>query len=66
MRATHDDQATVSGGDNPTGTVTFNLYNNSSGTGTPLFTDTESLVNSTATSAAYTPTVAGTDYWVAT
>ena len=32
------DQATVSGY-NPTGTVTFNLYSNSTGTGTPLFTD---------------------------
>ena len=37
------DQATVTGGDNPTGTVTFSLYNNPNGTGTPLFTDTEPL-----------------------
>ena len=34
------DKATVTGGYNPTGTVTFNLYNNPTGTGTPLFTDT--------------------------
>ena len=60
------DQATVSGGDNPTGTVTFNLYNNSSGSGTPLFTDTEPLSGGTATSAGYTATATGTDYWVAT
>jgi hypothetical protein len=51
---------------NPTGTVTFKLYNNSSGSGTPLFTDTESLVSGVATSAGYTTTATGTDYWVAT
>ncbi len=60
------DQATVSGGDNPTGTVTFNLYNNSNGTGTPLVTDTESLSGGVATSKGYTVTASGTDYWVAT
>ena len=60
------DQATVSGGYNPTGTVTFNLYNNPTGTGTPLFTDTETLVGGVATSAGYTATATGTDYWVAT
>ena len=60
------DTATVSGGDNPTGTVTFNLYNNSTGTGPALFTDTETLVSGTATSAGYTATATGTDYWVAT
>jgi hypothetical protein len=46
--------------------VTFNLYDNPNGTGTPLFTDTESLVNGVATSAGYTATATGTDYWVAT
>ena len=60
------DQATVTGGDNPTGTVTFNLYNNPNGTGTPLFTDTQNLVGGVATSAGYTTTATGTDYWVAT
>jgi hypothetical protein len=61
------DKATVSGGDNPTGTVTFNLYNNPNGTGTPLFTDAnEPLVNGMATSKGYTATATGTDYWVAT
>ena len=39
------DKATVTGGYNPTGTVTFKLYNNPNGTGTPLFTDTEPLVD---------------------
>jgi uncharacterized repeat protein (TIGR01451 family) len=61
------DQATVTGGFNPTGTVTFNLYNNPSGTGTPLFTDPDvPLFNGTATSTGYTTTATGTDYWVAT
>ena len=60
------DQATVTGGDNPTGTVTFNLYNNPNGTGTPLFTDTENLVGGVSTSARYTTTATGNDYWVAT
>jgi hypothetical protein len=59
------DKATVSGGDSPSGTVTFNLYSNSAGTGTALFTDTETLSGGTATSKSYTPTAAGTDYWVA-
>ena len=61
------DKATVSGGDNPTGTVTFNLYNNPNGTGTPLFTDANvTLVSGMATSTGYTATATGTDYWVAT
>jgi hypothetical protein len=60
------DKAMVSGGSNPTGTVTFNLYNNPNGTGTPLFTDTETLSGGTATSAGYTTTGAGTVYWIAT
>ena len=53
------DKATVSAGVSPTGTVTFNLYNNATGTGTPLFTDTESLSGGSATSASYTTTAAG-------
>ncbi|HEY1734617.1 MAG TPA: hypothetical protein VGG23_09230, partial [Acidimicrobiales bacterium] len=60
------DQATVSGGDSPTGTVTFDLYDNASASGTPLFTDTETLSGGSATSASYTTTATGTDYWVAT
>ena len=60
------DKATVSGGYNPTGTVTFALYNNPNASGTPLFTDTESLSGGTATSKGYTVMAAGTDYWVAT
>jgi hypothetical protein len=60
------DKATVTGGFNPTGTVTFNLYNNPNGTGTPLFTDTEPLSGGKATSKGTTATATGTDYWVAT
>ena len=60
------DTATLSGGDSPTGTVTFNLYNNPNGTGPALFTDTESLSGGVATSASYATLAAGTDYWVAT
>ncbi len=60
------DKATVTGGYNPTGTVTFALYNNSTASGTALFTDTETLSGGTATSKGYTATATGTDYWVAT
>jgi hypothetical protein len=60
------DKATVSGGDIPSGTVTFNLYSNSTGTGPALFTDTETLSGGVATSKGYTATTTGTDYWVAT
>ena len=61
------DKATVTGGVNPTGTVTFNLYNNPNGTGTPLYTDANvALVGGVATSVGYTATATGTDYWVAT
>ena len=56
----------MSGGDSPTGTVTFNLYSNSTATGPALFTDTETLSGGTATSKGYTATATGTDYWVAT
>ncbi len=60
------DKATVSGGNNPTGTVTFKLYNNSTASGTPLFTDTESLSVAWRPRPATRPTATGTDYWVAT
>ena len=49
--------------------MTFNLYSNPTGRGTPLFTDaqTSQLSGSgVATSAGYTATATGTDYWVAT
>jgi hypothetical protein len=63
---TISDEVTVTGGNNPTGTTTFNLYNNPTAAGTPLFTDTVPLVGGSATSDPYMATAAGTDYWVAT
>jgi hypothetical protein len=60
------DKATVSGGYNPSGTVTFRLYKNSTATGTPLFSSTRSLVGGSATSASYKPKAPGKYYWVAT
>jgi len=60
------DMATVTGGYFPTGTVTFNFYNNPSCSSGPVFTDTENLVSGSSTSAGYLPTSAGTYYWVAT
>jgi len=60
------DQANVTGGSNPTGTILFRLYSNANATGSPLYTDTEPLSNGTATSAGYATTATGTDYWVAT
>src|ERR1019366_3778798 len=61
------DKATVSGGYNPTGTVTFNLYSNSTASGTPLVTDANvALVSGVATAPGYIATATGTDYWVAT
>jgi hypothetical protein len=61
------DTATVSGGYNPTGSVTFNIYPNDSCTGAPLLTDADvALSGATATAPAYTPTASGSIYWVAT
>jgi hypothetical protein len=66
------DTATVSGGNSPTGTVTFNLYANTaacnSGTGA-VFTSTNALTTSApfqATSGHFTPTSVGTYQWRAT
>ena len=60
------DQATVTGRNNPTRTVTFTLYDIGNCTGTPLFTDTETLDGGSATSMPYFPFSTGTDYWAAT
>jgi uncharacterized protein (DUF2141 family) len=57
----------VSGGQNPTGTVTFNLYDPSQPTcQTPVFSDTQTLVNGEATSGDYTTAAVGTYRWMAT
>ena len=61
-----DDQATVSGGYNATGTITWNLYSNSSCTGTAVFTTTSGGTvsgNNTYTSGSYSATAAGTYTW---
>jgi hypothetical protein len=60
------DTATVSGGSSPTGTVTFKLYDNSSCSGAAVFSDTESLSNGSSTSGSFTPSSAGSYYWIAT
>jgi uncharacterized repeat protein (TIGR01451 family) len=62
------DVATVSGGFNPTGTVTFKLYGPSDPNcdSSAIFTDTVALgQNGTATSGDYTVTEQGNFHWVA-
>jgi hypothetical protein len=51
----------------PTGTVTFTLFDNSSCSGTPVFTDPNEPVNPSgvATAKSFTPTSTGTYYWIA-
>jgi len=63
------DTATLSGGFNPTGTITFRLYGpaQTTCTGTPIFTSSVTVSGNKAyTSANYTPTQPGTYRWVAT
>ncbi len=63
------DTATLSGGVNPTGTITFTLFgpNNSTCTGAAIFTSTVAVNagNGNYTSAPFTPTAAGTYRFVA-
>jgi hypothetical protein len=62
------DTATVSGGHDPTGTVTFQLFapGDTSCTGTPVFVDTpEPLTGGIAKSVTFTATASGTYQWVA-
>jgi hypothetical protein len=59
------DKATVTGGFNPSGTVTFTLYSNAACNqqqAVPVFHDTEALAGSSAISADYTPKVPGIYY----
>ncbi len=63
------DTATVSGGHNPTGTVTFALYGPADQTcaGNPVFTSADRPLNGgVATSAAYATLAVGTYHWIAT
>ena len=66
--AVHD-IATLSGGLNPTGTITFNLYGPSASpdcSGAPVFTSTVSVNgNGDYNSGNFTPTTAGSYYWTA-
>jgi len=67
--ASVSDTATVSGGLNPTGTVTFQLFapGDTSCTGTPVFiSSNQPLSGANATSGSFTPTATGTYQWVAT
>jgi uncharacterized repeat protein (TIGR01451 family) len=63
------DVATLSDGQSPTGTITFNLYGPSATpdcSGDPVFTDTVDVDgNGDYQSADFTPTAAGTYYWIA-
>lgn len=58
------DVATLSAGRNPTGTVTFRLFSDSA-CGAQVFTSTNALSGSTATSGWFTPAAPGTYYWTA-
>ncbi len=60
------DTATLTGGNNPTGTITFRAYgpNNASCSGTPAFTSTVNA-GASVTSRAFSPSGAGTYLWVA-
>lgn len=63
------DIANITGGFNPTGTVTFNLYDvsDSSCASTPVFSDpNKPLSSSTATSGDFTTAKAGIYHWKAT
>ena len=64
------DQATLSGGVNPTGSITFRLYgpSDASCTGAPVFTSNAIAVNGNGTYASapgYTSTAVGTYRWIA-
>ena len=61
------DTATLSGGFNPTGTVTFDLFGPGDATcgGDAVFTSTNTLSAGSATSDTFPTTVAGTYEWMA-
>jgi hypothetical protein len=63
-----NDSATITGGSNPTGTVTFNLYgpDDAGCDGTVIFTQTVAVSGGTAsTTGGFTTTAAGKYAWVA-
>ena len=63
------DTATLAGGLAPTGTITFNAYapGDTTCTGAPVFTDTETVSGNGqyTTNPAFTPATAGTYRWIA-
>jgi len=62
------DNATLSGGSSPTGSITFNLFGPSDNTcsGVPIFTSSVSVAgNGTYRSAGFTPSTSGVYRWVA-
>jgi hypothetical protein len=68
LGATISDTATLSGGTNPTGTITFNLYgpNDAACSGAVIFTSTVTVIgNGTYSSASFTPSAIGTYRWIA-
>jgi hypothetical protein len=63
-----NDTATITGGSNPTGTVTFNLYgpNDTTCAGAAIYTQTVTVSGGSATtSPGFTTTAAGTYEWTA-
>ena len=62
------DTATVSGGFNPSGMVTFDLFapGDTTCTGTPVFSSTNPLSGGNATSDSFSTIAVGTYHWVAT
>jgi hypothetical protein len=60
------DTATLTGTVNPSGTVTFNVYSNSNGTGLLQTFSNVTISSGSWTSPNFTATSAGTIYWVAT
>ena len=67
--ASLSDTATLAAGFNPTGTIVFSLYgpNDATCSGPPAFTSAAIPVNGNGTyaSGTFTPTAAGTYYWIA-
>ncbi|PZR72476.1 MAG: hypothetical protein DLM73_13260 [Chthoniobacterales bacterium] len=62
------DTATLSGGQNPTGSITFRLFgpNDNSCSNAPIFTSVQGVNgNGTYTSGSFTPSAVGTYLWVA-
>jgi hypothetical protein len=59
------DTATLSGGDNPTGPITFRLFDTAGCTGAPIFTDTHTANGAGSyRSADFPVTAPGTYHWI--